>query len=357
MAALVAAMVYWPWYQFVESHGGYSALVAHQRSYLGGFSSWPSHWMVQLDQAAALSGGPFWLGCGGIAASVGMLWSVGDFRATGLNLFRILVEAISLSAMCLIPVVSWWVCLFWLAIALFQRKGIGTLPSYLLLAGWVTLSVLTPFYHPYARLWLPVQALGWIIMGGVFVSVRTSVEIAGRGCRWTWNLASDPLPWFASVCILSGVSDAISSDWTREAAPLRLLEPSDSVRLACRATQKEIPRDVKSLRVFARRPVIFYLALGGGVTVFPQPDLNHLLEQGGDRTSWALLDMALMRQDNMSEEDLSRSLVDWVVVRDIPTTLNMATLLDIEPAAARSGTLNVLASLRLLRPRRAGEVQ
>jgi dolichyl-phosphate-mannose-protein mannosyltransferase len=357
VAALVAAMVYWPWYQFVEWHGGYSALLAHQRSYLGGLSSWPGHWSVQLDQAAALSGGPVWLGCGGIAASVGMLLSVGDFGARGRFLFRILVEAISLSALCLIPELSWWVCVIWISIALIQRKGIETLPAYFLLIGWVTLSFLTPFYHPYARLWLPVHAFGWIIMGGVFVGVRTSVEIAGRGSRWTWNLASDPLPWFALICILSGVSDAISYDLSREAAPIRLLEPSDSVRLACRAVGKEIPSDVKSLRVFARRPSIFYLALGGGVAVFIQPDLNHLLEQGGDRTSWALLDMAMLRQDNVSEEDLSRSMPHWVVVRDIPTMLNMATLLDIEPAAARSGTLNVLASLRLLRPKRAGEVQ
>jgi dolichyl-phosphate-mannose-protein mannosyltransferase len=356
VAALVAAMVYWPWFQFVESHGGYSALLAHQRGYLGGLSSWPVYWSVQLDQGAALSGGPVWLGCGGIAASVGMLLSVGDFRTRGRLLFRILVEAISLSALCLIPEISWWICLFWISIALIQRKGIATLQAYLLFTGWVTLSVLTPFYHPYARLWLPVQAFGWIIMGGVFVGVRASVEIAGRGSRWTWNLRSDPLPWFALLCILTAMSDVLSLDLSRDAPPIRLLTPSDSVRTACRAIQQEIPKDVKSLRVFARRPVIFYLAVGRGVTIFPQPDLNHLLEQGGDRTSWALLDMALMRQDNVSEEDLSRSLLDWVVVGDIPTTLNMATLLDIEPAAARSGTLNVLASLRLLRPRRAGEV-
>ena len=350
-------MVYWPWFQFVESHGGYSALLAHQRSYLGGLSSWPGHWSVQLDQAAALSGGPVWLGCGGIAASVGMLLSVGDFGTRGRFLFRILVEAISLSALCLIPELSWWVCLFWIPIALIQRKGIGTLPAYLLFAGWVTLSVLTPFYHPYARLWLPVQAFGWIIMGGVFVSVRTSVEIAGR--RLSLDLesrvGSTPVVRLGLHLERRRPMRSLPTCLGRP-SPIRLLEPSDSVRLACRAIQQELPKDVKSLRVFARRPVIFYLALDGGVTVFPQPDLDHLLEQG-DRTSWALLDMAMMRQDNVSEEDLSRSLAHWVVVRDIPTTLNMATLLDIEPAAARSGTLNVLASLRLLRPKRAGEVR
>ena len=67
--------------------------------------------------------------------------------------------------------------------------------------------------------------------------------------------------------------------------------------------------------------------------------------------------MALIRQDNVSEVDLSRSLADWVVVGDFPTTLNTPTLLDIEPAAARSGTVNVLASLRLCDPKRAGDVQ
>lgn len=356
VAALVAAIVYWPWYQFVESHGGYSALLAHQRSYLGGLTSWPGHWSIQLDQAAALSGGSVWLGCGGIAASLGMLLSVGDFRARGRLLLRVLVDAISLSALCLIPVVSWWVCLFWIAIALIQRKGIETLPSYLLLTGWVTLSVLTPFYHPYARLWLPVQALGWIVMGGVFVSIRTSVEIAGRGCRWTCSLASDPLPWFAVVCIVSGVSEAISADLPRQTTPIRVLGPSDSIRLACRAIQTELPQDVKGLRVFARRPVTFYLA-SGGVPVFPQPDLDHLLSAPGDRSFWTLLDMAMLRQDNVSEENLSHSLANWTVIRDFPTTLNMATLLDIEPAAANDESVNVIASLRLMRPRRAGEVR
>jgi dolichyl-phosphate-mannose-protein mannosyltransferase len=356
VAALTAAMVYWPWYQFVESHGGYSALLAHQRSYLGGLSSWPGHLSIQLDQAAALSGGPVWLGCGGIAASLGMLLSVGDFRARGRLLFRVLLDAISLAALCLIPEVSWWVCLFWISIAFIQRKRIGTLPAYLLFTGWVTLSVLTPFYHPYARLWLPVQAFGWIVMGGVFVDVRTIVEIAGRGSGLTWKLASDPLPWFAVVCIVSGVSDAIFADLPRETTPIRLLEPSDSIRLACRAIQNEIPKDVNGLRVFARRPVTFYLALGGVVRIFPQPDLEHLLDQK-DPASWTLLDMAMLRQDNVSDEDLAQSTANWVIVRDFPTSLNMATLLDIEPAAARSGTVNIMASLRLMRPRRAGEVQ
>ena len=30
----------------------------------------------------------------------------------------------------------------------------------------LVLSILTPFYHPYARLWLPLQLLGWVLMAG-----------------------------------------------------------------------------------------------------------------------------------------------------------------------------------------------
>ena len=36
LAAVVAALVEWPWFRFVEAHGGYAALLRHQRGYLDG---------------------------------------------------------------------------------------------------------------------------------------------------------------------------------------------------------------------------------------------------------------------------------------------------------------------------------
>ena len=90
-------------------------------------------------------------------------------------------------------------------VALVRRDGARRRNRrHLLCIGWVTLSVLTPFYHPYARLWLPVEAFGWLLMGGVFVGIRSSVEVAGRGARWTWSRTSDPLPWFALFCVAVG---------------------------------------------------------------------------------------------------------------------------------------------------------
>ena len=57
VAAAVAALVYLPWYRFVESHpGGYAGLMRHHRSYLSGPSAWPSHWRLQMGQSYALSG-------------------------------------------------------------------------------------------------------------------------------------------------------------------------------------------------------------------------------------------------------------------------------------------------------------
>ncbi len=353
VAALVAAVVYWPWYQFVESHGGYSALLAHQRGYLGGLSTWPGNFSIQLDQAATLSGGPFWLAFTGLAASLGMSISRGDFAGGHLSLTGIGRQPVMLVAITMVQD-PWWLISFGLISFGFSR-GVKDVPrsALLLCTGWFVLSALTPFYRPYARLWLPLQAFGWIIMAAGFIAFLRALEIV-RQARQSGDRPTERDPWFWTVGVVCCILCA-SVVYRGDVRFPRVLNPSDSIRLACRAIQKDIPGNVNSLRVFARRPVIFYLALGGGVTVFPQPDLNHLLEQGGDRSSWALLDMALMRQDNVSEVDLSRSLVDWVVVGDFPTTLNTPTLLDIEPAAARSGTVNVLASLRLLRPKRAGD--
>jgi hypothetical protein len=135
-----------------------------------------------------------------------------------------------------------------------------------------------------------------------------------------------------------------------------LLAPSDSLRLASRSILGELPKDLSHLRVLARPSLTFYLAQANGVTIGRQPDLTRLFDSRDPR-AWAILDMALMRQDNISEVDLERSLGDWLVVREIPTTLNLPTLLDIDPAAARAGQADSSAPIRLLRPRRRENVR
>jgi len=352
-AALVAAIVYWPWFQFVESHGGYGALLAHHRSYLSGIGSWPGHLSIQLAQEQSLSGGPAWLAGGGLAAALGMLISRGDFQIERRWLPRILVEAASLTLFCVwLPHFGWWYVLFWIGFILICTMRFATKSMCLLGVGWAFLALITPFYHPYARLWLPLVAFSWLFLGGLFVSIRSTCEVRGRDAGW----ASDPLPSLALFFVLGAVFQAISPDSPWRTRRLGLLEPSDSLRLASRSIQSDLPKHVRQLRLFARPPLAFYLALAGGVDVDRQPDLAHLLEQG-DSTSWALLDMAMIRQNNIVEEELNRSLAHWVLVRDIPTTLNLPALLDIDPSAASGRSVDASARLRLLRPKGIGDVR
>jgi hypothetical protein len=129
-----------------------------------------------------------------------------------------------------------------------------------------------------------------------------------------------------------------------------LLAPSDSPRLACAELLKNLPPDVTQLRVLARPALVFYLAQQPRVAIARQPDLERLVASK-DTHTWAVLDMALMRQDQIAEAELERALAGWLLVREIPTTLNWPTLLDIDPSAPRDDQVDRSAPIRLLRPR------
>ena len=118
----------------------------------------------------------------------------------------------------------------------------------------------------------------------------------------------------------------------------------------------ELPKNVKYLRILARPPVMFYLGQSTGVSLDRQPSLSSLFERG-DAATWALLDMAIVRQERGLEAELERSSTDWVLVRAIPTTLNLPVLLDIDPSAATSANVDAEVELRLFRPKRAGDRQ
>ncbi len=60
---------------------------------------------------------------------------------------------------------DWWIGLASVGWLLFDptpaRRILGS--------WWLILSVMTPFYHPYARLWLPLEAAGWLVMADLLV--------------------------------------------------------------------------------------------------------------------------------------------------------------------------------------------
>src|SRR5262249_34688179 len=154
----ISAVVYLPWFAFVDRHGGYSSLMQHHRSYLGGAGTWYPFWAQQLAQSAALSGGPWWEAGRWSVAFLGAAW-VNGF-ASRVRLARwwvILVAGAALSAAS--ASLGWWIGLAVAPWLLFGREP-GTR---VLGAWWLLLSILTPFYHPYARLWLPLGGAGWLL--------------------------------------------------------------------------------------------------------------------------------------------------------------------------------------------------
>jgi 4-amino-4-deoxy-L-arabinose transferase-like glycosyltransferase len=371
LAALVAAVVYWPWFAFVESHGGYGALLAHQRGYLGGFASWPGHLAVQLAQARALSGGAVWLVSTGLAAGAAILLVGFDSADRGRMSTFILLFTVLIAGLRITPDLAWWVPALWLPCVFRARKIAPSSSIILLYAGWLILLLLTPFYHPYARLWLPLHAFECVFLGGVVGVVHSGLEEAARSspdAKSSQHRRPAMIDWFASLAAMAVVIHAAiyftpTHPWNRARPGLLarssalpgLLAPSDSLKSATASIRRDLPKTVKTLRVFARPPVTFYLRQMAGPSFERQATLRELLRPGDPQT-WALLDTALLMQGEDLRMKLNQSSIDWNVARAIPTPLSMPVLLDINPGIALGDDeAGASVELRLLRPERAGD--
>jgi len=355
LAALVAGAAYWPWFIFVESHGGYAELLRHHQSYVGGLRSWLPHLRLQLDQMAALSGGPAWNVTEYLAA---VLCCDLVFRSAG-KPYRsrpLLLLAILALVLLVFPFLYWWLGSGWVLDPR-QRRSAG---ERLLAAAWLVLSILTPFYHPYARLWLPLHFLGWIM----------TASIINEGIP-TPQQKADKLPSVLETRVFFGINlweyitcgivmlaiAFLGPDMFRSPTlgPGELpgpLAPSDSLRNGVRKAIADLPAGTAGLRLLARPPVTFYL--GGRVQVQVEPDLTRLLATGDPRL-WSLVDLAQLRQESDPKTASAALLGRWELVREYPTQLSLPALLDNDPGSARAGRSEALsAPLWLLRPRTAG---
>ena len=275
LAVLLAVAVYWPWFAFVESHGGYAGLLKHHQSYMGGFSSWPPHLRLQLEQMAALSGGP--------------AWNVTEYLAAVLCCELVLLPlgkpnryraSLLLAIFALVfPFFYWWLGAGWVLDPR-QRRSPG---RRLLAAAWLGLSILTPLYHPYARLWLPLHFLGWIMTANLinqgFPTPRPKPGKSASALE-TGNLHGINLwEWIAcGIAMLAieppGPRHVSLADLgsRRIAGPLA---PSDLLRNGVRNAVADLPAGTPGLRLLVRPPVTFYV--GGRVPVRVEPDPARLL--------------------------------------------------------------------------------
>jgi 4-amino-4-deoxy-L-arabinose transferase-like glycosyltransferase len=350
LAMLVAAVAYLPWFQFVESHGGYRALLAHHRAYMNGVSRWVGNWSVQLDMARVLAGDTLWRGGAGIAAALGMSITFGQVKWRPLQWPQLMTQTVGLASIALFPNFGWWASLAWIALLATTRALEKSAAALLLAVGWLSLSILTPFYRPYARLWLPLDAFAWIVLGGVFVPVGRglgAVLAVGLFAKRAWlkSLLGWTLVWVWALGIL-----AASLPWLDAKPHPGLLRPSDSLRVACRAIRGSLPSSINELRLYARPAAVFYLSLENRIKLYRQPSVDQVLAPSS-RAAWSLLDTALLQPQGLSAQEAAKLSERWAVVCDVGSDLSLPTLLDIDPGASRLGRFNFSAPLRLLRPK------
>lgn len=268
VGALVAALVYLPWFRFVDRHIGYGSLLEHHRSYIDGWTAWPRNWLIQVAEMNALAGpmiGPIgWGSLAYLGASIGLLAARRGPPLSNRAKLRLLVGSCLLG---LIPELAWWIGLAILPALL--RSG---RPGDRMLAGWwLVLSVLTPLYHPYARLWLPLHAAGWLCLARwIAIRAEEHEEVPARAAGPAWGFAV-----IAAGCLVHA-----SLLHTARPAP-DLLGPTDGVRsivrgFARRQVASGPPARHPSAYVLARPSAVFYLIEEG----FTPRRLDHEREVG-----------------------------------------------------------------------------
>jgi dolichyl-phosphate-mannose-protein mannosyltransferase len=360
LAVGVAWLVVWPWYAFVEAHGGYPALLRHQQSYLGGFRAWWPNLQIQSDQAAALSGGDRLI-LSGLALACLTPWlarppswveaTKRDSRPRRLFLSL----GIGFVPWLLVPAPCW------LGLILAPWLLTRALPSMRLVGvWWLVFAVMTPLYHPYARLWLPFHAANWLLMGWLVANGLAASRALGRnpaGSGSELRQVRLVAPMLLALTVLGGFVSIPSSKIARDASVSGLLAPSDSLDRASAEVASILPEKVKGLRLLARPPVAYYLA--GRVALYPMSGADQLADPGDPRF-WVLVDSAILRSElGTTSGGAGRNLLDrfanhWDVVEEFPTTLTLPTWLDLDPGASRSGSTDRSSPLWLLRPRRPG---
>lgn len=274
LAAIVAGLVYLPWYRFVDRTAGYANLIAHQRGYFKGPSALPSVWRIQMEQGVVLSGGIgrsfSWVGL-----AFGFAWLASSYsrnellywnRESRSRLARFIIRLlIAFAAFGLFPMLPWW-----LGVACFPALLVDRRPSVRVVAfWWMILSILTPLYHPYARLWLPLHGVGWLIVAGIAFSAPAHVVSVHRNIDFFKHSQRNPFDLvqasFAAIAIL-GVMFFSTSQCTLISHPHdsdQILAASDDLRRAVREIEKETPGRDFPIVCLASPVVRWYLLLDG----------------------------------------------------------------------------------------------
>lgn len=350
LAAAIAFVVDWPWIGFVGRHGGYAALLTHQRGYFDGPSAWFANWMLQLRQLVAFTPTGAAEAAGGVASALAALAGLAVLEKRRIRSPFASVVGLATVLLLLTRASSTW----WLGLGLAGFLLRHTAPRARLVGvWWLALSVLTPMYHPYARLWLPLEAAGWLVGG---LAVGTAFGWSDRVVGWPER------GWYRGRrAVLLPVALSLVAAWVvpglipprPRPLPGGLAEPRDSLRSATTGLVGKLPHDVGAVMLLGRPPLLFYAAAPlarRGIVAGRIASSDDLLDAGSG--AWAVVDTAMLRQEGGPGDRLARLLGRWEVAAEVPTTLSRATLLDVDPGAAVGDLTARNEPLILLRPRR-----
>ncbi|WP_406696545.1 glycosyltransferase family 39 protein [Singulisphaera sp. Ch08] len=350
LAAGVALVVYWPWFQFVERHGGYRALVTHHQSYLGGIARWFPYLKQQQAQLVALSGGATWgaftwsvawLSCAWSRYGRGLLSS--NSRHYWIQLVAgLLGGGLALAALSSLP---WWI-----GIAAAPWLLASTIPAHRMLGSWwFLLSILTPFYHPYARLWLPLHAAGWLLVAGLLLAYLQSASFEEGDRKLErktprFKPLGPLLPIL--VCLAIGFLFQLNTA-ARSFTLARFYQETSTLR----GLITDLPHTIRpasgrepELVVLGRRPLAYYLLLQGRYPFRLVESLDDVVQSSD---AWAILDDALF--DGGVQAVLPSELKARVVeVRN--EALDPVTLLDVSPGSAFTRNAIRSSSILVLKP-------
>ncbi len=172
----VAVAAWLPWTLYIQSQpGGYASLTQWQGVFMEG--AWLDNLVRHLRQERYLDGPltdasvPVAIALALLGAGVRRL----SWRAAGLG---VCLTAASCLAGGYAAVV-----LLGLAGLVSLMRGPGTLAGWLAGICLTTFMILTPFYHPYARLFLPITAMASLLAGLSLGRLATWESASGRGLR------------------------------------------------------------------------------------------------------------------------------------------------------------------------------
>jgi 4-amino-4-deoxy-L-arabinose transferase-like glycosyltransferase len=337
VASVVAALIYTPWFLFVERHGGYAGLLRHHSSYVQGWSAWGRNFSAQLAQAQALE--QSWSPWGCLAAGIAFI--VLSMPATKEGRVRAALQACGLLALFglgkrFLPGLSWG---FGAILILQAVRADGSRGSRVLAASWALLTLMTPLYHPYTRLWLPMTAIEWF-------AVASALQLIGEGKGGEIRRSLGVILLAALIsCGLRTWNGSSPIEMTATARPVGRSEGGIGKPVIA-ALSRIGPQAKASVIAVLGRPTLLMALAEAGFPVERLPDIEVLTGQAA--ASFAIADSLVIGAAG-GEGGAQPEFAGWLTVERLEIPIATVTAFDQDPGIANDASRPAVSYFWILR--------